>query len=126
MTNLRSLLTILILYGLMIIGNSSIMRRTLHPDPGCSVWNYQKDVCVKCSHRYEYDQEDQLCKKVDDLCKEWNNKRECTKCYKGYKIESGKCVYGKEDEKKEKEEVEEENVEENESDTEADDGGDSI
>ena len=58
-------------------------------DPNCLSFN--GNFCVRCSTRY-YVYGDGKCVPVNPLCKDHNLRGECTECYRGYEINSGKCV----------------------------------
>lgn len=60
-------------------------------DPNCH--NYDADGnCTQCAWRYYFD-EDGICQKVSDDCKNWDTANgRCTECYQGYTLEDGKCM----------------------------------
>jgi proprotein convertase subtilisin/kexin type 5 len=53
---------------------------------------YSGTRCTRCSTRYYVNQEINRCVPVNPLCKDSNSAGECTACYQGYKVESGKCI----------------------------------
>jgi hypothetical protein len=60
-------------------------------DEGCAKWDWDNQVCLQCSIRYEMT--DKGCKRVSDHCADWDSWGECTKCYKGYDLKDGDCVW---------------------------------
>lgn len=57
---------------------------------GCAEW--KKNVCAKCAVRFYFNAEG-TCTPVSDQCREWDTANgECTNCYGGYKLDSGKCI----------------------------------
>ena len=60
-------------------------------DAGCALWNEDMTVCVECSKRH-YFNNNQVCNPVSDLCATWNNNNgACLSCYKGYDLSNGIC-----------------------------------
>lgn len=58
-------------------------------DVNCREYNGGR--CMRCSNRY-FVNPDNRCVPVNPLCKEANQAGECTLCYPGYRVESGKCI----------------------------------
>lgn len=52
---------------------------------------YFAGKCSKCSSRY-YVGPDGRCVPVNPLCKDSNSAGECTGCYPGYRVDTGKCI----------------------------------
>ena len=48
-------------------------------------------MCTRCSARY-YVYSDGKCVPVNPLCKDHNLQGLCTDCYRGYEVNSGRCV----------------------------------
>ena len=61
-------------------------------DLGCGTWDWDNQVCLKCSNHWVFNQ-NKICVPVSDQCKESDNAGECTSCYKGYDLADGKCVF---------------------------------
>lgn len=59
-------------------------------DKGCALWDWDNQVCLKCSPSY-YMNEEGVCERLDNLCREYVED-ECLSCYKGYILEENKCV----------------------------------
>jgi hypothetical protein len=53
-------------------------------DLGCSLWNTQSNICLKCSERFFFD--GKKCSPVSDQCRTWNAAGACTGCYDGYDL----------------------------------------
>ena len=62
-------------------------------DLGCGKWDWEKKVCLACSHRFVFNAAG-LCVPVNDNCNKWDNSGACTECYAGYMLNQGKCVMG--------------------------------
>lgn len=62
-------------------------------DLGCGQWNWDRKVCIKCSHRYVFNSQ-RVCVPVNDHCSEWNPSGACTSCYNGYILSNGRCSQG--------------------------------
>ena len=61
-------------------------------DLGCGVWNWDEQICLKCSSGWVFN-EKKVCVPVSDLCKAHSENGDCTQCFKGYDLKEGKCVF---------------------------------
>ena len=62
-------------------------------DVGCGSWDWDKQVCLKCSARFVFNA-NKVCVPVSDNCNSWNAAGECTSCYSGYVLNGGSCALG--------------------------------
>ena len=61
-------------------------------DLGCAEWNWDEQVCLKCSERFIFNAQG-ICSQVDDLCQTWNEMSgACTSCYEGYILMGDQCI----------------------------------
>lgn len=61
-------------------------------DLGCSNWNWDSQICLKCSKNWVFNSFG-ICVPVNDLCSTWSDAGLCTSCYKGYDLVNGTCVF---------------------------------
>ena len=60
-------------------------------DAGCAEWNWDQDVCVKCSHYWFMN--NGLCASVSPYCKSYDQANgQCTTCFSGYNLSNGECL----------------------------------
>ena len=60
-------------------------------DVGCAQWDWDSQICLKCSQRWVFDQNNR-CVPVSDNCAIHNSAGSCTGCYNGYVLnQNGKC-----------------------------------
>ena len=57
---------------------------------GCRIWDWQLRRCLSCSNRW-FLGSGGVCEKVSDQCKTYNKRGQCTSCYEGYGLASGRC-----------------------------------
>ena len=62
-------------------------------DLGCGKWNWDKKVCLECSHRFVFNGQG-VCVPVSDNCRNWDSAGSCTDCYAGYVLNGGVCTQG--------------------------------
>lgn len=62
-------------------------------DVGCSSWDWDKQICLKCSTRFIFNS-NKICVPVNDNCNSWNAAGDCTSCYSGYALNGGSCTVG--------------------------------
>ena len=60
-------------------------------DLGCHQWDWNNQVCLKCSHRWFFNSE-KKCVPVDDNCNSYNEDGSCASCYTGYSVKEGVCM----------------------------------
>jgi hypothetical protein len=60
-------------------------------DLGCSTWDWKKQVCLKCSHRWFFNSQNK-CVPVDDNCNAYAADGSCSTCYAGYAVSNGVCL----------------------------------
>ena len=60
-------------------------------DLGCGTWDWDNQVCLKCSNNWFFNVNN-VCIPVSDQCKAHAENGDCTECYKGYEIISGQCL----------------------------------
>ena len=60
-------------------------------DLGCATWDWDKQVCLKCSNRWTFNAK-KLCIPVNDFCASYDSASgACTSCYNGYLLSAGSC-----------------------------------
>lgn len=62
-------------------------------DVGCATWDWDNQICKKCSARFVFNSNN-LCVPVNDNCNSWNAAGTCTSCYSGYVLNGGACQVG--------------------------------
>lgn len=60
-------------------------------DVGCGLWDWTNKICLRCSEKWVFNSQ-RICIPVSDQCKTSNSVGNCTSCYKGYRLEGGKCA----------------------------------
>ncbi len=68
-----------------------VSNQTVATDAGCKKWDWENQICLECSSRFVFNLQGK-CQKVDDSCRQFNGRGQCTSCYKGYVINGVKCV----------------------------------
>ena len=61
-------------------------------DLGCSTWDWDNQVCLKCSNEWVFNA-NKRCVPVSDQCKSHAENGDCTSCYKGYDLKEGQCIF---------------------------------
>ena len=60
-------------------------------DLGCGEWNWELQICLRCSQRFAFDEQG-MCRALDDFCQEFSNDGSCIQCYRGYRVSAqGTC-----------------------------------
>ena len=77
----------------LVGGKCELAPHKMVTDIGCGKWNWDKQICLACSHRFVFNQNRQ-CVPVNDNCNKWNDAGACTNCYPGYLLKGDKCVLG--------------------------------
>ena len=67
----------------------SLTFNNLPYDLGCGEWDWDNQVCLKCSVRWVMSSSG--CVKVPDECRTYDNDGTCTSCYLGYGLQNGLC-----------------------------------
>lgn len=62
-------------------------------DVGCGTWDWNNQVCLKCSVRYVFNA-NHVCVPVADSCNSFDNNGVCTSCYVGFVLNNGSCQQG--------------------------------
>ena len=62
-------------------------------DVGCATWNWDKQICLKCSSRFIFNKNG-VCVPVSDSCSAWDSNGACLSCYNGYILNGGSCQVG--------------------------------
>jgi hypothetical protein len=62
-------------------------------DLGCGTWDWDRQVCLKCSNRFVFNSQGR-CVPVSDNCQTWDNSGACTACYAGFILGNGQCTQG--------------------------------
>jgi len=62
-------------------------------DVGCAQWDWDRQVCLRCSVNWVFDSR-RVCIPVDTNCQTHSSTGQCTSCYQGYVLNSGKCEIG--------------------------------
>ena len=78
-----------------VLNNGSCILSELNSarpsDAGCGLWDWAKQVCVKCSQNWFAS--NGICLPVSDLCKTFDGASGwCLSCFKGYDLVNGSCV----------------------------------
>ena len=61
-------------------------------DLGCATWDWDKQICLKCSNRWHFNSNNK-CIPVEDNCNSYDQASgTCTSCFAGYLVSSGQCV----------------------------------
>lgn len=68
---------------------SQIFNNQAPFDLGCAEWDWDNQVCLKCSFRFVMT--DQGCVKVSDSCNTFDDEGRCTSCFLGYRLNGGIC-----------------------------------
>lgn len=64
-----------------------------HPtDLGCGLWDWNNQVCLKCSNGWTFNDK-KACVPVSDQCKTHDDKGNCLTCYQGYDLNQGQCLF---------------------------------
>jgi len=61
-------------------------------DSGCGLWDWNNQVCLKCSDGWFFNG-NKTCVAVSDQCKTHADNGDCTVCYQGYDLKNGQCVF---------------------------------
>jgi len=61
-------------------------------DLGCGLWNWNEQVCLKCSNNWIFNN-NKKCVPVADQCASNDQKGNCLTCYKGYDLKEGLCLF---------------------------------
>jgi hypothetical protein len=61
-------------------------------DLGCGTWDWNKQVCLKCSSNWFFNS-DKVCVPVSDQCSTSAANGDCSACYQGYDLKEGKCLF---------------------------------
>ena len=61
-------------------------------DLGCATWDWDNQVCLKCSNQWVFNA-DKVCVPVSDQCKAHAENGDCTACFKGYDLKEGQCIF---------------------------------
>lgn len=81
--------------GYKISGTTCVLDEKINlpaTDVGCAQWNWDSQICTKCSVRYMMNSRGQCIKQQDD-CENFNSNGICTKCYKGFILNSAnQCI----------------------------------
>ena len=76
----------------MANGECVIDDVTRPSDLGCSLWDWENQVCLECSNRF-YRVASGRCLPVDDNCRTFDLDGSCLTCYKGYILNNnGVCL----------------------------------
>jgi len=66
---------------------------TAHPsDLGCSIWDWDNQVCLTCANRWAFNI-NKVCVPVSDQCASADKNGNCLTCYQGYDLKDGQCLY---------------------------------
>jgi hypothetical protein len=80
--------------GFTLVNGSCIFspfNPTAPTDAGCSVWDWNKQICLSCSPYWYF--VNGVCTPVSDLCRTYDAKTgACLTCYLGYDLTNGSCV----------------------------------
>ena len=60
-------------------------------DLGCKTWDWQNQICLACSRNWVATENG--CVPVSDHCAAHDESGDCTRCYKGYDLVEGACVF---------------------------------
>ena len=71
---------------------SSDSNNAKSANSGCGTWDWDKQVCQKCSSHWFFN-ENKVCVPVSDQCKSSIENGACDSCYVGYDLVQGKCIF---------------------------------
>ena len=61
-------------------------------DLGCGVWDWNAQVCLRCSNNW-FKNSDGICVPVSDQCATHAENGDCLTCFKGYDLSNGQCIF---------------------------------
>jgi len=70
----------------------SLSNNAKPADSGCGTWDWDKQVCLSCSVAWVFNDKN-VCVPVSDQCQAHADNGDCTKCFKGYDLKNGTCVF---------------------------------
>lgn len=70
----------------------SLSNNAKPADLGCGTWDWDNQVCLKCSNGWTFNS-NKVCVAVSDQCKSHDETGNCISCYQGYDLKDGQCVF---------------------------------